>query len=257
MQCTVTAAKASLGLHAYNSSRLEGRLRAVLQEENAAAPSSAPGTAPPSTQQARPGRGDAPASGVGLPPLQKRAPKRPLPSAAAEPPAKRRIDVIKDLEAQLLRAYQIIRSLEHSAEQAEAERAAAVQENDALWALAAHVHAALSAAVAERRQAAAVAQEHPAAPPSVLPPAPPLALQQQPLVPMQPGQVPQPGALPRMTPGGGLAALFSPDGDDLFAACNMFVSPWDRVAGQQERDKPRKLFGEELALAAPAPPDQG
>jgi hypothetical protein len=257
MRRAVADAKGALGMPGYDASRIEAQLRSVLQAENGAAPSSAPGGAPPAAHPARPGRDDA-GEGGGAQAAAARGAKRAhaatRPDAAHEVHPKRRIDLIKELEAQLAHIYHRTRALEQAAAQAEARRAEAAQENESLWALTTHIHTAIAVALAERRaQAAAAPRAVPAPPPPAPPPPPPATQQRQ---PEAGGQVPQSGGLPRMTPGNGLAALFSPDGDDLFAACNMFISPADRALAAQPGDKPRKLFGEETAGPGepPAPP---
>jgi hypothetical protein len=127
------------------------------------------------------------------------------------------------------------------------------EENENLWAATAHIGAAMHAAIEERdAQAGEISflpslgdeedeeleHHHPLQ----------LHQQQEQMPPSTIGGltlVPQSNRPPILTPGtAGLAALFSPSGDDLFAACNMFVSPTDRVIAPPEQSLRGSLFPE-------------
>jgi len=113
-----------------------------------------------------------------------------------------------------------------------------------LWAMAAHIGAAMHAAFEELSGSGAGSGEQLAQPSEEQPDA------QEAMVVNPPQPMPEsgPAGVPMPTPGMNLASIFSPSGDDLFAACGMFVSPEDRLPAAGEAtnaDRPRQLFTED------------
>lgn len=133
----------------------------------------------------------------------------------------KRLQRMNELYGILHKAREDNAKIDYEIWQVKSEIAQVAHENSQLWAALAHIGAAMHAAI-EERDAATAPRAQPTAPilpaPAVTGPSPAL--------------VPAPGLhanLPILTPGTiALAALFSPNGDDIFAGCNLFSSPLDR-----------------------------
>ena len=135
-------------------------------------------------------------------------------------PAKR-LQRMNELYGILHKAREDNAKIDYKICQVKSEIAEVAHENSQLWAALAHIGAAMHAAIEERDASTAPAAQPASstlAVPDVTGPSPAL--------------VPAPGLhanLPILTPGTiTLAALFSPNGDDIFAGCNLFTSPVDR-----------------------------
>ena len=161
------------------------------------------------------------------------------------------------LESHLTQILEHQKRLAEEIRLAKAELDRVSEENDNLFAATAHIGAAMHAAIEER-------DSHAGAPLSV--PALGIEEPQQQIAQEQPQQpLGGPILVPVEMPGGpsfvltpgsaALAALFSPNcGDDLFAACSMFVSPADRLAQMQNTAQRRagNLFQDDAAAAPSA-----
>lgn len=162
--------------------------------------------------------------------------KRPLSSLdniEIQMPAKKRMESMKSLEERLETVQSRNMKLKETVNQAESKCKMAREENEQLWGAAAHIMAALSAALEARREAAYLYMQQQQDGNLAVPDS----------VPQQQQQVPN--SMPRFTPcPTGLAGMFSPMGDDLFAACNMFISPLGLLTTLPPKDNPRNLFPE-------------
>jgi hypothetical protein len=133
----------------------------------------------------------------------------------------KRLQRMNELYGILHKAREDNAKIDYEICQVKSEIAEVAHENSQLWAALAHIGAAMHAAIEERDASTAPAAQ-PAASTQTVPAA----------TGPSPALVPAPGLhanLPILTPGTiTLAALFSPNGDDIFAGCNLFTSPVDR-----------------------------
>lgn len=239
MQQTLNAARASLGLHSFDASVVEQHLFHVLRDEGEP-------RAEPRRFEAEPEQLPSRATDAAVHPISQqrvggRRTKRQRSTDddlenddTADPatlaPAKR-VQRMNRLYHNLRQTQQLHSTLNQAINQARGKLADIALENEQLWAAMAHIGAAMHAAIEER--------DKPALPhsPSLQP-----AVQIEPLdVQYHPPYAPTLGGapMPTISPGVVLGSIFSPNGDDLFAACNMFVSPAERMAAAAEGEKLR------------------
>jgi len=263
MQQTLTAAKASLGLHSFDASAVEQHLCNVLRNERE------PGAAP-RRSHAEPEQLSTRTTDAVVHPIPQRAGGRNLKrqrssdderenddtvDPATLPPAKR-VQRMNRLYNKLRQTQQFHSALNQTINQAKGKVADITMENEQLWAALAHIGAAMHAAIEER--------DKPVLPqPSKLEPAiqlGPTDLRYQQVY----GPAGGPMTMPTISPGVGLGGIFSPSGDDLFAACNMFVSPAERMAAAAEGEKlrwnlfpdmPPQVLAQQAQPVATAPGD--
>ncbi|PRW59962.1 white-brown complex 30 [Chlorella sorokiniana] len=156
--------------------------------------------------------------------------------ASGEEAAKKRrvqYDRMRALEAEVQRLRLVGDMLGQSLRSAQASLTAVNGENEQLWNAMMHIHASLRAAhAAHLRQQVAI---HAAAVAAALPPPQPV---------VEEVVAPSPATL--------FGGLFSPDADELAAACGMFISPAKTAGAAAAANKPRKLFAEEAARPLPA-----
>lgn len=254
----IDRSKASLGLPSLDATRVEALISGVLAE-NGALPRMS--TLEPQQLEQRPDGGAAAPPRASRRASAKRGRDAEEDVDPAQLPPPKRIERMESGYEEMRVAVDTGRALEAALRQARAQLDALRHSNDHLWGAFAHIGSAIHAAIEVRDAAAGTGPtllpalgpgppgEHLAAAARhhsemLLPEAPPTIAG---LVPV----APPPSAGPVFTPGSaGLAALFSPSGDDLFAACGMFVSPMDGTATAAAQAPLRgQLFPETTAAA--------
>jgi len=258
----MTDAKGDVGLQAFDSSRIEAHLRASLLEQ-AAPPFASPSYgAPPYEYQTYDAKPADPRPQSAAPPADEPAASQHRVrrkrarfedsdyeyEEADELPPRKRLDRMNALYDELRQAHQRNLSLDRAVYQVHKHVTEELRNNEILWAMSAHIGAAMHMAVEERdlnaqeqlktsRYEEDEKEEEEA---EVVEAKAPVAVAAE-----------QTTARPGLSPGAAMfAAIFSPDGSDLFAACNMFVSPTDRaVQAEDPVEKPRELFPEDARQA--------
>lgn len=274
----IKSAKSNLGLPEVDTTRIEATVSAALAADANALAALLPSLPTLKPQQLEKQRTNEAQQQTQQPQRTSRrvAAKRARdPEADVDPatlPPPKRVARMEALYNQLRALHDYNVTLSSSIRQLKGDLEKLNEENENLWAATAHIGAAMHAAIEERDAQAgeisflpgSLGEEEPEELDHHHPLQHPHHHQHEPMPPSTAGgptlvpqtqQVPQPtGRPPLLTPGtAGLAALFSPSGDDLFAACNMFISPTDRVvappATGAEKQLRAPLFPETAAAA--------
>jgi hypothetical protein len=231
----INTAKATLGLPGVDTSRIEASVSAALAADVNAIPGALPTLELQQEQQQRMSDGMQPQrTSRRVAAKRARDPEVEVDPATLPPP--KRVARMEALYEQLRALHDYNTTLSSNLRQVKASIEKNNEENENLWAATAHIGAAMHAAIEERDAQAGEISFLPSLGDEDLEHHHPLQHHQQhphqeqmpPSTAGGPTLVPQRPTL--LTPGtAGLAALFSPSGDDLFLACNMFVSPTDRA----------------------------
>lgn len=270
----INAAKANLGLPGVDTTRIEATVSAALAANANALAGALPSLPSLETQQLEQERTNEAQQHTQQPQRTSRrvAAKRARDPEADVDPAKlpppKRVARMEALYDQLRALHDYNVTISTSIRQVKGDLEKLNEENENLWAATAHIGAAMHAAIEERDAQAGEISFLPGSlgeeEPEELELHHPLQQQQQQHEQMPPSTVGGPTLVPQtqtagrpslLTPGtAGLAGLFSPSGDDIFAACNMFISPTDRVvappATGAEKQLRESLFPETAKKAA-------
>jgi hypothetical protein len=272
----IISAKITLGLSGIDTTRIEATVAAALTADANALPGALPTLEPQQLDQQRTTEAQQQTQQPQRTSRRVAAKRARDPEADIDPatlPPPKRVARMESLYEQLRALHDYNSTISSSIRQVKGDLEKLNEENENLWAATAHIGAAMHAAIEERDAQAGEISYLPGSlgeeEPEELEHQHPLQQQQQQQQEqMPPSTVGGPtlvpvvqhtaGRPPLLTPGtAGLAALFSPSGDDLFAACNMFISPTDRVVAPPsgaEKQLRGSLFPEttKKAIAAAA-----
>lgn len=261
----IGSSKNSLGLPGMDSSRVEATVNAALMNDNDNSAHALPRLPLFEPQQLEQRDEDGQQGPSYYPPQRtsrrisakrSRDPDADVDVATLSPP--KRVARMNTLYAQMERVLEQQKRLAEQVDLAKAELARVTEENDNLFAATAHIGAAMHAAIEERDAQAGA----PSTVPSLGIEEPQQRMSQEQAQQPMGGPTLVPVDMPgghgtciMLTPGSvGLAALFSPSGDDLFAACDMFVSPLGRLpqleGGAATEQRRGNLFQDEAPMAA-------